>query len=301
MRTWIKFSLSALGALVAGAVAVAAYGAWNAERKLHRQVALPPSVFALRGAAGALERGHYLYESRGCASCHGSDGGGRVFIDDGHGMRIKAPDIATGAGSVVAGYRDADFDRTIRHGVKRDGRPVFIMPSEDYSRLTDDDLEALVTYVRQLPPTSGGPLEASVPLPVRVLYGLGLVRDAADKIDHALPPPAPVANVVSAAHGHYVAQMCIGCHGPGLSGGKIPGTPPDWPPAANLTPGEGSAMPRYADAAAFATMLRSGRRPDGSEISKVMPFEALKNLDDVDALSIHAYLKTVEAKAAGGR
>jgi hypothetical protein len=32
-----------------------------------------------------------------------------------------------------------------------------------------------------------------------------------------------------------------------------------------------------------------------------MPFDALKNLDDVDALSVHAYLKTVVPKAAGGR
>ena len=301
MKTWIKLSLSALAGLAVAAAAVVAFGAWNAERKLHRIVALPASTFVLRAAPGALARGRYLFDSRGCASCHGADGGGRVFIDDGHGMRVKAPDIATGPGSVVAGYTATDFDRTIRHGVKRDGRPVFIMPSEDYSRLTDDDLGALVAYVRQLPAAAGGALEASIPLPVRVLYGLGAIQDAAAKIDHALPPPAPVAAAVSAEHGRYVAQMCIGCHGPGLSGGTIPGTPPDWPPAANITPGAGSAMPRYPDAAAFATMLRSGRRPDGGEISKVMPFEALKNLDDADADSIYAYLKTVAPKDAGQR
>ena len=42
-------------------------------------------------------------------------------------------------------------------------------------------------------------------------------------------------------------------------GGRIPGAPPDWPAAANLTPGIGSAMLRYGSAEAFRTMLRTGR------------------------------------------
>jgi mono/diheme cytochrome c family protein len=95
--------------------------------------------------------------------------------------------------------------------------------------------------------------------------------------------------------------MCMGCHGPGLSGGKIPGGPPDWPAAANLTPGNGSAMPRYADAAAFTTMLRTGVRPDGTPISRVMPFGSLKALSDTDAAAVYLFLKSVPAKAAGNR
>ena len=60
------------------------------------------------------------------------------------------------------------------------------MPSEDYNRFTDDDLAALVAYVRQLPPAAGGGPVLDLPLPVRVLYGFGLIHDAADKIDHTL-------------------------------------------------------------------------------------------------------------------
>jgi hypothetical protein len=37
----------------------------------------------------------------------------------------------------------------------------------------------------------------------------------------------------TAEHGKYVAKMCIGCHGLGLAGGKIPGAPPQWPAASN--------------------------------------------------------------------
>jgi cytochrome c553 len=105
---------------------------------------------------------------------------------------------------------------------------------------------------------------------------------------------------VTVAHGAYVANMCIGCHGEKLSGGKIPGGPPDWPAAANLTPGEGSAMVRYQDVAQFVAMMRSGKRPDGTSI-QVMPFESISKMDDVDLPALHAYLKTLSPRPAGGR
>ena len=127
-----------------------------------------------------------------------------------------------------------------------------------------------------------------------------LAPDAAQRIDHSLPPAQPVAEGVTVEHGKYVGNMCIGCHGEKLSGGKIPGGPPDWPAAANITPGDGSSMTRYPDAAAFSAMMRSGKRPDGTPI-KVMPFESISKISDVDLQALYAYLKTVPAKAAGGR
>ena len=69
-------------------------------------------------------------------------------------MYVKAPNISPGAGNVVSGYRGEDWVRTIRHGVKPNGQPAFIMPSEDYNRLTDTDFGALIAYMRQLPPAS---------------------------------------------------------------------------------------------------------------------------------------------------
>jgi hypothetical protein len=43
-------------------------------------------------------------------------------------------------------------------------------------------------------------------------------------------------------------------------------------------------------------MMRTGKRPDGSEVSKVMPFAALRNLNDIDLTAMHAYLKTLPAR-----
>ena len=174
------------------------------------------------------------------------------------------------------------------------------MPSEDYNRFTDADLAALVAHVRGLAPVQGGTRAVvELPLPAWVMYGFDLAPDAAQRINHALAPSQPVPAGVTVKHGAYVANMCIGCHGEHLSGGRIPSGPPDWPAAANLTPGEGSAMVRYPDEAAFVAMVRSGKRPDGTPI-RVMPFESLSKMDDVDLPALYAYLKTLAPRAAGG-
>ncbi|WP_341906800.1 cytochrome c [Polaromonas sp. YR568] len=298
MKGWVKWSLGGVGLailLAAGAVVV---GLELADDKMQRQVKVDVLPVAIAADATTLPRGKYLYDSRGCVDCHGANGAGREFINDGKGMRVAGPNISPGAGNVVLRYTPEDWVRTLRHGVKPDGRPVLIMPSEDYNRLTDEDLGALVAHVKALPPASGPAAVLELPLPVRVLYGFGAIRDAAQKIDHQLPPAKAVAEGVNPAHGAYVANMCIGCHGAGLSGGKIPGAPPDWAAASNLTPGEGSVMARYPDAAVFVAMLRSGKRPDGTAIS-VMPFESLRALNDVDAQALYVFLKTVPARAAG--
>jgi mono/diheme cytochrome c family protein len=297
MKPWMKWTGGTVGVLVLLVAGAAVLGAQMAERRMNRvvQVAVKPVAYA--SGEPALERGKYLFQSRGCTDCHGVNGGGRDFVNDG-AMRLRGPDIFQGG--VVAGYRPEDWVRIIRHGVKPDGRPAMVMPSEDYNRFTDEDLAALVAYVRGLPPAKGGPGAVDLPLPVRVLYGFGAIPEAASKIDHTLPPAQPVPAAVDARHGAYVANACIGCHGEKLAGGKIPGGPPDWPAAANLTPGEGTAMSRYKDAAAFTAMLRTGKRPDGSAIA-VMPFESLAKMNDVDAQAIYAYLKTVPPRKLGER
>lgn len=300
MKRWIRITAFSTLALALAAGALLWGGAQLGERKMNRRIALPAQPVAMRTDAASIERGRYLYLSRGCVECHGTDGGGREVVSDSNGLRIVAPDISPQPGGVVARYQPADWERTVRHGVKPDGRPLMVMPSEDYNRLTDDDLAALVAFVRQLPPARNGQAAVlSLPLPLKAFYAAGLMKDAAEKIDHSLPPSQPVPEAVTAAHGAYVANACIGCHGPQLVGGKIPGAPPEWPAAARLAPGEGSAMARYADAEAFATLLRTGRRPDGSPVSRVMPFTALQAMNDTDVKALFLHLKGLPAPKKG--
>jgi mono/diheme cytochrome c family protein len=300
MNRWIRRGLWAAASLFALAAAVLVAGLQLAEHRMQRQIKVLPSPVALKSDAAAVERGHYLFASRGCVDCHGSDGAGRTFVDDGQGLKLAGPNISPGPGSVVKGYTANDWVRTLRHGVKPDGKPLMVMPSEDYNRLTDGDVAALVAYVRQLAPARGGAAVLQLPLPVRVAYGLGLMPDAASKIDHRLPPAAPVPEGVTEAHGRYVANMCIGCHGAQLDGGKIAGAPPDWPAAAKLSPGAGSVMVHYADAESLLRLFKTGKRADGSAV-RVMPFESLRELSDTDARALHLYLtrqRTVQAAIA---
>lgn len=299
MKKWLTRALIVVLILMFGGAAAIAYALHRAQERMDRRIDIAAYNVDIPTSAEAIERGKYLFSTRGCVDCHGADGAGRVFVDDGS-IRIKGPNISPGPGSVVAKYTPADWERALRHGVKPDGRPLMIMPSEDYNRLTDADLGALVAYVKQLPPAAGGAGEVVLPLPYRALYGLGKIPDAASIIDHARKPAAPVAEGVTVAHGEYVSAMCIGCHGEGLSGGKIPTGPPDWPAAPNLTPGEGSVMPRYPTAQAMTAMLRQGKRPDGTVIA-VMPFESLKHISDTDVAALHLYLKSLPPRPAGGR
>lgn len=301
MPRWMRRTLWVLLGLVVLLGATAIVGSLMADRKMRRQLVVNVADVPLREDAASVERGRYLYASRGCTDCHGANGAGHTFIDDPNGLRVRGPNLTPGANSAVQGYSSMDWVRIVRHGIKRDGRPALVMPSEDYNRFTDDDLASLVAYLRQLPPVDGEPGVVRMPLPVKLLYAFGVVRDAYEKIDHSLPPQQPVAEAVTPAHGAYVANMCIGCHGPQFSGGRIPGAPPDWPPASNLTPGEGSAMVRYESAEQFMRMLVTGKRPDGTAVSNVMPFGSLQAISETDANALYLYLKTLPPRPAGGR
>jgi mono/diheme cytochrome c family protein len=301
MNKWLKRGGLTLLGLVATAAAALVVGAQLGERKMQRRVEVRLDAVPYRSDAATIERGKYLYVSRNCAECHGADGAGKDVVNDGKGLLVHAPNITSAPGAAVAAYTALDWVRTIRHGVKPDGRPAIVMPSEDYARLTDDDLAAVVAYVRQLPPAAGAGATIAFPLPVKALYAAGLVKDAAERIDHTLLPAQPVPEGVTVAHGAYVANTCIGCHGEHLSGGKIPGAPPDWPAAANLTPGEGSALAKYPDADAMIAMFRSGKRPDGSAVSPVMPFAGLQAMNDTDVRALYLHLKSVPPRASGQR
>ena len=168
------------GALTLGVGAIGAGQLLSAQKK-NRQVALPAVALDIDLAAGRIEQGAYVYRSRGCVDCHGANGGGRVAIDSG-GLLVVGPNITTGDNSAVRRYGPRDWVRTLRHGVKPDGRPVLVMPSEDYSRLSDADTASLIRYVQQLPAVAGKAALLRYPLPLNVLYGYGLVRDAAQEI-----------------------------------------------------------------------------------------------------------------------
>jgi mono/diheme cytochrome c family protein len=300
MNKWVRRTSIGLATLAVLGIVTTVVGKSMGERKMKRHIVLPVAPLAIPADAAHIERGRYLFSTRGCIDCHGANGAGKTVIKDGP-MYIVSPNITGGANSATRGYTSVDWVRVLRHGVKPNGNPVMIMPSEDYARFTDEDMASLIAYLQQLPAVPGQRAVIQLPTAVKVLYAFGAIKDASEKIDHTLPPPKPVEDAVTIEHGAYVANACMGCHGDGFSGGKIPGGAPTWPAAANLTPGKGSAMHRYPTAELFMAMMRSGHRPDGSAISHVMPFGSLGRMNDVDLRALHAFLKTLPARDAGQR
>jgi mono/diheme cytochrome c family protein len=246
---------------------------------------LPP--VSVRSDAVSLARGKYLAERVAlCVECHGEDMGGKINADDFAMGRLAAPNLTRGQGGLGPAYSDQDFVRAILHGVKKDGRSVTLMPSDDY-RFTEEDLGALLGYVRSLPPVDRVLPSKSVGPMMRVL---GLFVDfplaSAARIDHAnvrLATPADEADPV--AKGAYLVSTaaCQGCHGADFTGG---GGPP--PGAANITPiGIGDWSEQQ-----FLTAIREHKRPNGSTIDEVMP-RLYGQMSDRDLRAIFAYLRTV--------
>ena len=60
-------------------------------------------------------------------------------------------DVRRGGLSVVLDYTPADWDRGVRHGVAKSGRPT-VMPAVDFQKMSDRELSDIVAYLGSLPP-----------------------------------------------------------------------------------------------------------------------------------------------------
>ncbi len=297
MKGLVKFLGYALGA-VAAVIAVAALAIYiGSHRRLGQTYTLSVRTPPIPAQPEAIARGKHLAATRGCIDCHGTDLGGKTVFENPAMGRVTGPNLTRGSGGLPADYSSADFVRAIRHGVGRDGRGLFLMPSTDYATFSDDDLGALIAYLQSAPavdrtvaPLSLGPI-------ARMLLTTGQIRLAADVIDHANVKPAVVTIGVNVDYGRYVAASCTGCHGNNFAGGKIAAGPPEWPPAANLTPHASGRMKGWTEAN-FMQALRTGRRPDGTEIDPAMP-RAFGGLDDTEIRAVWAFLQTLPAAAGG--
>jgi mono/diheme cytochrome c family protein len=104
--------------------------------------------------AALAGRGEYLFKVTSCAFCHGADGSGGAKLNlqavGTRWARNITADPATGIGA----WTDAQIARAIRSGVARDGRPLHWqgMIWDHLSNLDEEDLRALIEYVRLLPP-----------------------------------------------------------------------------------------------------------------------------------------------------
>ena len=295
MKRLLKGLAGLLGFVVLAVAGLFTFAWFKTQAQLAQKYEIADAPLVVPTDAPALARGKHLFTVMGCGECHGPDGGGRLVVDAGPVGRMVAPNITPPA--LAKGGYDADRSGiAIRHGVRADGTPLRFMPSGDFQALSDADTGALVAYVQQLAPSTNdpGPLEIK-PLG-RVLATLGKFHlvPAAD-IDHAPRTRAAPAPGPTAEYGAYLAQACTGCHGSDFGGQHVPGTPPEFPDAANLTPHPAAIGPwTQSD---FGIALRSGMRPDGRKLDPFMPYVAYAAFSDDEVAAIYAFLRTVPEKA----
>ncbi|OGT59530.1 MAG: hypothetical protein A3E01_01765 [Gammaproteobacteria bacterium RIFCSPHIGHO2_12_FULL_63_22] len=294
MRKFLKWVARIAGLLLVVAVAIFAFGWFKSSAGLERSYVVNDPPLAMQRDAATIERGAHLFATRGCADCHAANGEGRVVLDAGPVFKVVAPNITPGG--VVKSYSADQVAASIRHGVKADGHAMVFMPSAEYSGMGDEDTAALVAYLQSLPASSNdpGPLEIR---PVgRVMYALGqLPLLPAEHIDHSPRSRTAPPIAATAEYGAYVAHGCTGCHGANFAGQHVPGTPPSFANARNLTPtGLGSWT-----AADFRRALREGKRPDGSAIDPFMPWQAYSKMTDVEIDAMWAFLQTLPATPTG--
>jgi mono/diheme cytochrome c family protein len=243
----------------------------------------------------AIDRGKHLVASRyPCMECHGKNFGGGTMIDAFPIGKLLGPNITTGSGSRTLEYAASDWDRIVRHGIRKDGVPA-VMPSEDFVRMSDQELSDIVTYIRSMPAVNNTVPQPSFGPLGRVLVATGELKLSAAVIEHAsghrsTPPPTEA----TAAFGQHLANVCIGCHRPDFSGGPIVGGDPSWAPARNITPAPG-ALGGWTFAN-FATAMREGKRPDGTDLkppmSLLMPYAKAKS--DVELQALWMYLQSLK-------
>jgi mono/diheme cytochrome c family protein len=300
----MKRVLKALQILLAGVAtiilvcAAAVYG--FSEARYRKQYTVTPRAVAARSDSATLARGAHLVNSfGGCVECHGDNLGGKMVIDDPAIGRVYGANLTRGKGGIGSALTSLDIVRAMTHGVGRDGRPLKVMPSTDYVRLTDEDLAAIVAYVQAAPPVDGAQPAVTVGPVGRALFVAGKLPILhAERIDHVNVKATAIQAGPTTAYGEYVATIgCKGCHGSTLAGGPIEGGAPDWPQAANLTPA--GRIKEWTEAE-FTQVLRAGKRPDGSTVNPVMPIRLTKNLTDDEIRALWLYLRTLPAMPSGG-
>lgn len=183
-------------------------------------LALPKSAPApditVEATPARLEHGKYLaLHVSGCIHCHsvrnpkyyaepvepGTEGQGAIFISDPDFGVLTAPNITK---SALHDWTDGEILRAITSGVARQGRPLFpIMPYQEYSKMSREDLYSIIAYIRTLEPKT-----SELP-PTRLKFPLSIIV-------RTIPQPAAIQETAPANRGEYLTIIggCRNCHTP---------------------------------------------------------------------------------------
>ncbi|MBX7050866.1 MAG: cytochrome c [Flavobacteriales bacterium] len=273
-----------------------------------------PDITAVQDSA-VLARGEYLvYGPAHCSGCHSPiekqaalASGEHIPLQGGFLFPLPignlytpniTPDPETGIGKLT----DQQIARSLRYGVGFDGRPLFdVMP---FHNLSDEDLQAVISYLRQMPPVKNVVPKKELNFLGKVVYAL-LIEPIGPEA--GVDIPKKITPDSSAKYGEYLANYvanCRGCHtnrdlktgayiGEYYSGGfAMPSTmqPGKAVVSCNLTPDPETGRIFDWDEQKFIERIRKGRIIPLSE----MPWDQFQQMSDTDLKAIYAYLKTLK-------
>lgn len=271
------------------------------DESMNKTYDIPPLKIERSTDAAVIARGKHLAEGvAGCTSkdCHGKDlAGGNTLVMGPLGS-LTGPNIT--GGGIGAAYKDGELARLLRYGVKVTGKSATFMPAQDINWMNDEDLTAVISYVRSVPNVDkpNGPMKLGVL--AKVLDRRGMIPiDVARKVKEGGEPQLAGRPEPTAAYGKHLAKGCMGCHGEGFSGGPIPGAPPEMPTPLNLTPHE-TGLKGWTQED-FNNLLNKGDRKNGKKLHPFMPIENYALMDDTEKQALYAYLMSLPPKPLGGR
>jgi mono/diheme cytochrome c family protein len=281
---------------------------------LHVAVAFACGIVLFVGAARAetlLERGTYLVQGiAACGDCHtprdanghhvaGMEMAGGFEMDlMPLGKPVTAnitPDKETGIGN----WTDDQLITAIREGKRPDGTIIGPpMPIPFYRQISDRDVQAIVAYLRAVPPVRNAVAKSRYERPLPPTYG---------------PPVTSVAEVATSnkvAYGAYLAGPlghCMECHTPADkgrldmtrlgAGGREFNGPHGIIVSANLTPHKTEGIGAWSDQA-VKNAITKNVKPDGSPLIPFMPTPWFAKISEPDLDAIVAYLRSLKPVAS---
>jgi mono/diheme cytochrome c family protein len=261
-------------------------------------------------AQSAVERGSYLVNTiMTCANCHSPKGPPAAIAgkDYSGGLRfneppfdVTAPNITPDKETGIGNWTDDQIKTLLLTGKHPNGHPVAeIMPTAFYPILTPGDLNAIVAYLRSLPPVKNKVPDPvyKIALPHHVFPGAEKAYTQADLNDKL-------------KRGFYLATIghCMECHTPFASGGgpqDFKGSlgkggrdfPGPWgvSKSRNITSHKTAGIGDWTDAE-IKTAITQGKRKDGTPLKGPMGFQYYAKMTDADLDAVIAYVRTLPAK-----
>ena len=205
---WLGFAVVGLIAIL---VLALLYVNFAFDRAMARQYHVAETLsISLPADPNEIAEGKRLAQLTGCVACHGENLEGGLVVDIPGAARFIAPNIS----QLLPHYSDAQLVGLLRRGVKLDGTGAWLMPSQMFQHLHDEDLARIVAWVRTVPPREGTTEHTRVHMMGRTIVALGGFKSAAQQIEEQTGP-----GVDTSGRGAYlVMNLCSECHGQDLKG-----------------------------------------------------------------------------------